>query len=88
MTDKNKEIMNFINDLFNDHKIIIDAEQNIIDYYKSDTYRWLGNFYLKTNKFYAGYWFYNNLMKHFNNQDEMYEFIKLVIEKMIGKSLN
>ena len=87
MTDKKKEIIKFINDQFKNHKIIIDVEQKRIDYYNSKN-DWLGTFYLETNDFYIIYWFYNNLMEHFKNRYQMYEFIKPFLGKIIGRSLN
>ena len=82
-----EEIIKVINDLFKDHTIIIDVEQKEIEYY---TYNndWLGTLFLKTNEFDSSYWFYNNLIEHFKNIDEMKEFIKPVLEKIIGRSLN
>ena len=81
-----EEIINFINDLFKDHKIKIYVEEKKIRY-NNNNY-WLGSFYLKRNQFYISVWFYINLMKHFKNQDEMNEYIKPIIRKIIGKKIN
>ena len=86
MTDKQK--INFIDDQFKNYKIKIYVEENIIEYYNSNN-NWLGSFYLKRNQFYISYyWFYNNnLKKHFKDKDEMYEFSKPFLEKIIGRLL-
>ena len=66
-------------------KIKIDVERDNIEYYNFNNY-WLGDFYLKTNEFdYSYYGVFNNLMKHFENIDEMYEFSKPFLEKIIGR---
>ena len=86
MTEK-EEIIRVINDHFKDHTIEIYVEEKRIDCYDCNNY-WLGTFYLKSNRFGGSYtWFYKNLMKHFNNDNEMIEFIKPFIEKIIGRSL-
>ena len=81
-----EEIINFINNKFKNHKIKIFVEQKRIKCHNSNN--WLGDFYLETNKFYISVWFYINLMKHFKNQDEMNEYIKPIIRKIIGKKIN
>ena len=81
------EIINFINDQFKDYKIRVFVEEKGISYLNSNN-NWLGDFYLETNKFYISVWFYINLMKHFKNQDEMNDFIKPIIKKIIGRLLN
>ena len=82
---KDKEIIRIINDLFKDYKIKIDVEQKKIIYYKSNDWC-LGIFYLETNEFDSGYyWLYYNLIKHFNNQDEMKDYIKPILEKIINR---
>ena len=80
---KEKEI---IND-FKNHKIKIDVERDNIEFYNLNNYRWLGSFSLETNEFDIGYWLYNNLKKHFKDKDEMYEFSKPFLEKIIGRLL-
>ena len=82
-----KHIINFINNEFKDYKIKIFVEEKKIRYYNSNN-DWLGTLFLKTNEFDSSYWFYNNLIEHFKNIDEMKEFIKPVLEKIIGRSLN
>ena len=79
---KEKQI---IND-FKNHKIIVDVEYERTKYYNFNN-DWLGTFYLKRNEFDISVLLYRNLSRHLNNQDEMNEFIKLVIEKMIGRLL-
>ena len=81
------EIINFINDRFKDHTIDIDVEEKRINYYKSNN-DLLGSFYLNTNEFYISVPFYYNLMKYFKNRYEIYEFLKLVLEKIISKKIN
>ena len=67
------------------HKIKIDVEDEIINYYNSKN-DWLGYLYLETNEFiYSYYWLYYNLIKHFNNQDEMKDYIKPILEKIINR---
>ena len=85
-----REIINIINDQFKNHKITIDIEQKRIDYYNSNNGWWLGAFYLETNELHFSYsfWFYHDIKKHFKNIDEMNEFIKPVLEKIIGRLLN
>ena len=86
MRDKQK--INFINDQFKDYTIRVFVEQKRILYYKSDN-DWLGRFFLETNEFGGSYyWFYNNLIRHFKNSYDMNVFLKFVIEKIIGRSLN
>ena len=88
MTNKQKEIIKVIKNLFKDYKIQINVEEKRIVCYDCNNY-WLGTFYLKSNRFGGSYtWFYKNLMKHFNNDNEMYEFIKPLIGKIIGKKIN
>ena len=83
-----KEIINIINDQFKNHKIEINIEQKAIRYYYNNKNNFLGYLYIKTNNFYAGYWFYNNLMNHFKNRYEMKEFLKPVIGKTIKRKIN
>ena len=87
MTDKQKEIIRVINDEFKNHKIEIFVEEKRIVYYnfKDDS---LGTVYIETNNFYVWYWLYYNLIKYFKDKDEMYEFIKPFIGKIIGRSSN
>ena len=79
-----------INESFKSHKIKIYVEQKRIDYYNSNNEWWLGAFYLETNELHFSYsfWFYHDIKKHFNNDNEMIEFIKPFLEKIIGRSLN
>ena len=76
-----REIINIINDEFKDYKINIDVEEKAISYLNSNN-DWLGDFYLETNEFIYNYY----LMIHFNN--EMIEFLKPIIGKIINKKLN
>ena len=84
---KEKQIINFIIHRLKNDKIKIDVEEKKILYYKSDN-DWLGRFYLKSNEFDSSYWFYHDIKKYFKNKDEMYEFSKPFIEKIIGRLLN
>ena len=82
-----KHIINFINNEFKDYKIKIFVDEKGINYLNPND-RWLGSFYLKRNEFYISVLLYNNLIKHFNNQDEMHEFITPIIEKIINRKLS
>ena len=78
-----KHIINFINNEFKDYKIKIFVDEKGINYLNPND-RWLGSFYLNTNKFVTNYY----LTEHFKNIDEMNEFIKPILRKIIHKKIN